>query len=76
MGIFSTLLYSVDRNGWLELSLAITAYLLTYYIIRFGLHVDPTKLNRRNQILTLGIGTFFLTWILVWVLTFTILRPS
>ncbi len=75
MGVISTLLYSIDPDGWLELSLAITAYLLTYYVIRFGLRIDPNKLSRRNQILTLGIGTFFLTWILVWVLTFTLLNP-
>lgn len=73
MGVISALMYNLYPSGWEELSLAITAYLLTYYVLRFGFRIDPNKLSRKSQILTLGIGTFFLTWILVWVLTFTIL---
>lgn len=72
MGIISTLLSGFDPSGYTQLSLAITAYLFTYYALRFGFRIDPSKLSRKNQILTLGIGTFFLTWILVWVLTYTI----
>lgn len=74
MGVISTLLYGFDNSGYSELSLAITVYLITYYILRFGFKIDPKKLTRKNQILTLGIGTFFLMWILVWVLTYTILK--
>ncbi len=76
MGIVSTLLSGYDPAGYLQLSLAVTAYLFTYYILRFGFKIDPTKLRSKNQILTLGIGTFFLIWILVWVLTYTIFIGS
>lgn len=72
MGIVSTALSGYDSSGYTQLSLAITAYLLTYYLLRFGFKIDQTKLTRKNQILTLGIGTFFLMWILVWVLTYTV----
>lgn len=72
MGIASTLLSGYDKQGYTQLSLAITAYLFTYYILRFGFKIDPTKLRSKNQILTLGVGTFFLIWILVWVLTYTV----
>jgi hypothetical protein len=76
MGIVSTLLSGYDHSGYTQLSLAITAYLFTYYILRFGFKIDPTKLRSKNQILTLGIGTFFLVWILVWVLTYTVFVGS
>ena len=76
MGIVSTALSGYDPQGYTQLSLAITAYLLTYYVLRFGFKIDQTKLTRKNQILTLGIGTFFLMWILVWVLTYTIFIGS
>ncbi len=72
LGIVSTILTDYDPSGYLQLSLAITAYLFTYYILRYGFKIDPTKLRSKNQILTLGIGTFFLVWILVWVLTYTV----
>lgn len=72
MGILSTILFSYDSTGYTQLSLAIAVYLSTYYVLRFGFGIDPAKLTRKNQILTLGIGTFFLVWILVWVLTYTI----
>ena len=72
MGIISTVLSGYDSTGYTQLSLAVTAYLLTYYLLRFGFKIDQTKLTRKNQILTLGIGTFFLMWILVWVLTYTV----
>jgi len=77
MGVVSTLLSAgYDHSGYTQLSLAITAYLFTYYILRFGFKIDPTKLRTKNQILTLGIGTFFLIWILVWVLTYTVFVGS
>ncbi len=72
MGIVSTALSGYDPSGYLQLSLAITAYLFTYYVLRFGFKIDPAKLRSKNQILTLGIGTFFLVWILVWILSYTV----
>jgi hypothetical protein len=50
-------------------SITIIFYIITYYILkmRFILKVEkPTKL------LTTGIGAYFMTWIVSWVLFYTI----
>jgi hypothetical protein len=53
-----------------SISIALVFYLITFYIIknRFILKVDkPQKLA------TMGIGIYFITWLVVWALLFTLI---
>jgi len=52
------------------ISLALVTYIVSYYILKmhFARQVEKTR-----KIFTTGIGVFFLSWIVFWVLFYTIL---
>ena len=51
------------------LTIALLVYLITYYIIKakFG-----NQIEKKSKIMTMGIGIYFFTWILAWVLIYSI----
>jgi hypothetical protein len=51
-------------------SLALVVYIISYYFVksRFGLRVQKPQ-----KLLTTGIGIYFLSWIVFWVLFYTII---
>ena len=57
---------STFLNG---LTVALAVYLVTYYILKakFG-----SQIEKKSKIMTMGIGIYFFTWILAWVLMYTI----
>lgn len=49
--------------------MALTVYIFTYYIIR-QLFIE--KVKEARSVATMGIGAYFLTWIVTWVLLLSI----
>ena len=59
--------YSVFLNG---VSIAVLFYLLSYYVIKWRfIH----KVEKPSKLMTTGIGIYFISWIVFWVLLYTIL---
>jgi hypothetical protein len=52
------------------ISIALLIYIVTYYIFksRFLIHFE-----KPSKIFTTGIGAYFLTWIVAWVICYTLL---
>ena len=53
------------------LTVALLVYLVSYYIFKaiFG-----TKVEKQSKIMTMGIGIYFFTWIVLMILFYTILK--
>jgi len=54
-------------------ALAIVVYGVTAYVYRYLLGYGEAELKGKNRYVTLGIGTFIITWLLALTLTYTIL---
>jgi hypothetical protein len=51
------------------LTIALVVYLLTYYIFKAKFR---NQVEKQGKIMTMGIGIYFLTWLVVWILMYTI----
>jgi hypothetical protein len=62
--------YSVLMNG---VSIALVIYLISYYIIKskFSLEVEKPQ-----KLVTMGIGIYFVSWIVFWTLLYTIVATT
>ncbi|MCW4044279.1 MAG: hypothetical protein NWE94_02030 [Candidatus Bathyarchaeota archaeon] len=60
--------YTIFMNG---LSIALIIYLISYYMLKakFRAQIEP-----QSKIMTMGIGIYFFTWIVFWILMYTILK--
>jgi hypothetical protein len=58
---------STFLNG---LTVALLVYLITYYLFKAKF---VNKVEKQSKIMTMGIGIYFFTWILSWVLMYTII---
>jgi len=54
------------------LSMAMIVYILTHYVLKWQF---IAKVEKPSKVFTTGIGAYFFTWIVAWVLFFTLLRP-
>ena len=62
---------STDINDlFTGLALALIFFIVTYYILKLR-YIG--KFEKKSKLITTGIGTYFLLWIIVWVLIHTIL---
>ena len=52
------------------ITIALFVYLLTYYILRAKFR---SQVEKQSKIMTMGIFIYFFTWLVVWVLTLSIL---
>ena len=59
--------FNVFMNG---VSIAILLYLLSYYIIKWRFMHEVEK---SSKLMTTGIGIYLLSWIVLWVLLYTLL---
>lgn len=50
-------------------SLAIITYLISYYVIKARF---KSQVEKPQKLFTMGIGVFFLSWLVFWVLLFTV----
>ena len=57
---------STFLNG---ITIALLVYLITYYIFKAKFR---TQIEKQSKIMTMGIGIYFFTWILAWVLIYSI----
>ncbi len=55
------------------MSLAIIVYLVSYYYIKSRFKL---KVQRSQKLFTAGIGIYFLAWIVIWALLYTIIAGS
>lgn len=75
-GFFAALLSALLRlqqseNPFLTgISLALILYIVTYYILKA---LFAIKVEKKSKLVTMGIGAYFLTWIVAWVLFNTLL---
>ena len=51
------------------ITLALAIYLVSYYLIKFQFY---NKVEKKSKIMTMGIGIFFISWIISLGLTYTI----
>jgi hypothetical protein len=60
--------YTIFMNG---ITIALAIYLVSYYILKakFG-----TQVEKQSKIMTQGIGIYFFTWLVLWVLLYSILK--
>lgn len=52
------------------LTIALAIYLGSYYLIKARFY---TKVEKKSKIMTMGIGIFFISWIVFLIFTYTIL---
>jgi len=63
--------FSVDYPFFMtSLSMALVIYLISYYIIKSKFLL---KVEKPRKLLTTGIGIYFLSWLFLWVLLYTII---
>lgn len=55
-----------------SISLTLIIYLTSYYLIKYRY---LTLVEKPHKIFTTGIGIYFLSWLVFWVLFYTILHP-
>ncbi len=51
------------------ITIALLIYLITYYVFK-ARYVN--KVEKQSKIMTMGIGIYFFTWLVVWVLLYTL----
>jgi hypothetical protein len=56
-----------------NMSLAIIVYVISYFLIK---NRFMSKVDRPQKLFTMGIGMFFLSWIVSWVLLYTLLATT
>ncbi len=54
------------------ISMALILYIITYYILK---SLFAAKVEKKSKIVTMGVGIYFLTWIITWVLLSTLMHP-
>jgi hypothetical protein len=59
--------WHIFLNG---ISIALVVYLLSYYLIKA---IFMTKVEKPQKLFTMGIGIYFLAWIVFWILLYTIM---
>ena len=70
-GLFCTLL---ARNSFLSgVSFGILFYILTYYILK---RLFVAKVEKPSDLFKMGIGAYFLSLIVSWVLLFSLMHPT
>jgi len=54
------------------ISIALLVYIITYYVYK---NLFMTKVEKPSKILSTGVGAYFLSWIVMWALFYTIFVP-
>lgn len=60
--------YTTFMNG---LTIALAVYLISYYILKAKF---KAKVEKQSKIMTMGIGIYFFTWLVFWILIYSILK--
>jgi len=73
--LLSTLLSAAlggDTSLLNGLTIALLVYLITYYVYKSRF---LTKVEKPSKLLTTGVGAYSLTWIVAWIMFYTLLNP-
>jgi len=62
--------FNTFMNG---ISMALVTYLISYYIIKFKF---THKVEKPQKLLTTGIGIYFISWLVFWVILYTIIAVA
>jgi uncharacterized protein (DUF486 family) len=54
-------------------AVAILVYALTVELYRYGLRYGEAQLKTKNRVITLGIGTYIVTWLATVIAVYTLL---
>jgi len=54
--------------------LGVLMYVASYYLIRYGLGVEPKAVGGGNKLYMIGIGSYFIVWLFMWALLYTLLH--
>ncbi len=69
--LLSTLISSLDTLGLFNgISVALLVYIITYYVFK---SFFVAQVEKPTKIFTTGVGAYFLTWIVAWVVFYTLL---
>jgi hypothetical protein len=60
--------YTTFING---ITVALAIHLVSYYILKAKF---ATKVEKQSKIMTQGIGIYFLTWVVFWILIYSIME--
>ena len=66
--LFDELSYTTFING---LTVALVVFLVSYYLLKAKFSAIVEK---KSKIMTQGIGVYFFTWLVFWVLMYSILK--
>jgi hypothetical protein len=67
--LLSALLSSLDLAFFNGISIALLVYIITYYVFK---SVFITQVEKPTKIFTTGVGAYFLTWVVAWVVFYTL----
>lgn len=66
--------YTFSINDFFTgLTFALLFFIVTYYVLKI-FYAD--KFQKKSKILSTGIGTYFLVWIVIWVLIDSVIKAS
>lgn len=72
--LISTLLSSVANINFLNgVTIALLIYIVSHYVYK---PLFLTKVEKPSKIFTTGIGAYFLTWVVGWVIFYTLFIPQ
>jgi hypothetical protein len=54
------------------ISIALLVYIVSYYVYK-AMFVG--KVEKQSKIFTTGVGAYFLSWLVMWVLFYTLMNP-
>jgi len=60
----------IDFNIFNGISIALLFYIITYYVYK---PLFLTKVEKPSKIFSTGVGAYFLSWIVMWALLYTVL---
>ena len=70
--LVGTLSYVLHLKGIQGLSTMMLFYIISYYIVRYGLKYGEAELKGKNKIVMIGIGTYIFVWAATWILLYTL----
>jgi hypothetical protein len=60
--------FTTFMNG---LTIALLVYIISYYLLKARF---ASKVEKQSKIMTTGIGIYFFTWLVFWILIYSILK--
>jgi len=62
----------LNIKGLAAVLFSIIIYAILYYILKLGFSIDSERLGGPRKLLLEGIGAYFLTWLVTWIMAYSI----